>query len=233
MRTRRSGRASTAFAHEERDGGRLAHAGGADNGEMAAHGLVDGDAGLDGAILRQAADGDGLAAAQFIDGGKVPGADTMRDGADEGILGDAAVEEGLALRRVAHFADEFDVDDDGIVVAFVPGAGGRLDLIDEADRADVAEIDRDEAADRPETGFAGLFGMSECRQACPRAIALDDAAEHPRAGLLGIAAFLAGVLAEASRALYKHALSPSLFPRDAKSSQTKLSGGSETWLRRC
>ena len=70
------------LAHQQRHGGRLADAGGADDREVARQRVVDGDAGVDALVLRQLADDDGWPAGEIVDGLQVGGADAMRDGAD-------------------------------------------------------------------------------------------------------------------------------------------------------
>jgi hypothetical protein len=100
-------------------------------------------AGLPGDLGRELSHRERLVPAQFVDGFEVARADAVRDGADMRIDGDSAVEDRLAFRRVADLADQFDIDGDWIGGVGFPCADRRADLVDEADRADIAEIDGD------------------------------------------------------------------------------------------
>ena len=80
---------------------------------MAVQGIVDRDAGGNGLVLRQLADGHGAAACEIVYGGEVARADAVGDGADVRVVGDAAIEHRLAV-LVAHLADQLDADLDGV-----------------------------------------------------------------------------------------------------------------------
>src|SRR5690606_13079652 len=114
---------------------------------MAAERGVDGDICCNRRVLRQVADCDRLAAAEIVDGGEVALADTVSNRADMRIDGDATVEERLVAFLVTDFADQLDMDLDRYHALVVPLLDRRFDAIDETDRADAAEVDRDHPAD--------------------------------------------------------------------------------------
>ena len=70
------------LSQQQRDGGRLADAGRAEHRKVAVQRIVDRDAGVDGLVLRQLADGDRAAPREIVDGGEIARADAVGDGAD-------------------------------------------------------------------------------------------------------------------------------------------------------
>ena len=168
------------LAQQQRDGGRLADAGGADDGEVARQRVVDGDAGVDGFVLRQRADGDGMAPGEIVDRLQVAGADAVRDGADMRIGGDAAVEDRrlAAARRSRTSPISSTLTSMAFWRLIAPGTVGFADRIDQADGARRAEIDRDHLADRPQAGDGAVdvVGIGGDRGA--RAVALHDIAQN-------------------------------------------------------
>ena len=161
---------------------------------MAVQRVVDRDAGGDRFVLRQLADGDGAAPGEIVDGGKIAGADAVRDGADIGIVGDAAVEDRLAVSVVAHLADQLDADLDGVAAFARPLAVGFVDRVDQPDGARGVEIDRHHLADRPQSGDGAVVVVGVCGDRGARAVALDDMAEHAVVGLRCAAPLLRGRL---------------------------------------
>ena len=125
------------LAQQQRDGGRLADAGGADDREVARQRVVDGDAGVDRLVLRQLADGDGVAAGEIVDRLQVARADAVGDGADMRIGGDAAVEDrlGAAARRSRTSPISSTLTSMALRLLVVPGAVGLADRVDQADGA--------------------------------------------------------------------------------------------------
>ena len=91
---------------------------------------------------------------------------------------------------VAHFADQFDADLDGVLAVVVPGEVGFADRIDEPDGARRAEIDRDHAADRPKAGDRAFFRIGKGRDRGARAVAAHDVAEDALVVLCRVAPFL-------------------------------------------
>ena len=139
-------------------------------------------------VLRELADGDGMAAGEIVHGLQVARADAVRHRTDMRIDGDATVENRqLMLFAVAHFSDQFDADFDGVLRALAPGQIGLADGIDEADCARDAEVDRDHAADRPEVGDRAFLGIGVGSYRRPGAIAAHDMAEDALFAMLGVA----------------------------------------------
>src|SRR5690606_14261212 len=77
----------------------------------------------------------------------------------------------------------------------LPRPHRRLDAIDEADRADGAEIDRDHAPDVPLGENLRLLVAGIGRERGARAVAVDDVAEDAQIRLRRVAPLLTGRLA--------------------------------------
>src|SRR5262249_8853393 len=94
------------LVEQDRDTVRLADAGRADYGEMLADELLDVDMRLDGWVLLQRADVRYLAGGAIIDETQLAIVHQHRRLADQRILGDAALEEGLASAVRLDLADQ-------------------------------------------------------------------------------------------------------------------------------
>ncbi len=184
------------LAQEQRDGRRLADAGGADHREVTRQRVLDGDVGLDRLVLRQRADGDALAAAEIVDGGEVAHADAVGDRADMRIGGDAAVEHRLAGALVVpHLAHQLDGDLDRVRPVFAPQPVGLVDFVDQADGPRLEQADRDHPADRPGVGDGRIAAVGIGGDPGPRAVALNDVTDDAAVVLRAVAALLGDRLA--------------------------------------
>ncbi len=167
--------------------------------------VVDGDVGVDGLVLGQLPDGNGVATGKIVDSSQVARADAVGDGADIGIDGDAAVEDRLATGAViANLADQFDADLDGIATVFAPQVVGFADLVDEADGAGFLQVDGDHLADRPDAGHGAVERVGIGGDPGARAIALDDVSEDALVVLRRVATLLQGLLSLAGFPLNEH-----------------------------
>ena len=137
------------FLDQHRDRRRLADAGRADDGEMAADEFAHADDGWNAGVLRQAADLDAFRAAEGVDGRQIAGADAMGDGAEARVGLNAAKEPRLALLVVDDGAGQFDLHMGDIAFRLAPEIVGGRQLADHAHEAGLFMHDRDEMADGP------------------------------------------------------------------------------------
>ena len=220
------------LAQQQCDGGRLADAGRADDREVAVQRFVDRDAGVDRLVLRKLPDDDRAAACEVVDRGQVAGADAVCDRADIGIVGDAAVEDRLAIVRiVANLADQLDADLDGVAAAGCPLQVGFVDCEDQADRARRLEIDRHHLADRPQAGDRSVLVIGVGGDDGARAIALHDVAEHAVVGLCRSAPFLRGDFSAGDFPVNIHQWLVPTCPASSDHSGRGLSSDEPGWCR--
>ncbi len=151
---------------------------------MLAEHVVEADSRGDRLVLRHASDLDALPIAEIEDGAQVGAADAMRRRAEPGVVGDAAAELERLVGGIEHFADELSLDDQGAFEALGEIAALDLHLIDHADDAGGAEIDRDQLADAPgiQSQMLGAARFGGDRRA--GAVDGDHGAEDPLGRLL-------------------------------------------------
>ena len=175
---------------QQGDGGGLADAGSADDGEMLLQHGGNVDRRVEALVLRQLADDAHVLLAGVVDHREVRGADAVGDGAEIGIVGDAGGEFLMAIRADANLAQKFDLDAEDRVVLLRPVllVGGHG--IDECDDAVAADGDGDEPADDPQFRERRLAGFGHRADGGTRAAAGDDAAQQAVSGRHSVAAIL-------------------------------------------
>ena len=198
------------LVQQQRHGRRLADAGRADDGEMLGEHRGDMDRRVDAFVLGQLADDGGRRPAGIVDAqqGRRSGCGgRWRRDRDTALM---PVGEFLAAVLVdTDFADQFDLDAEGIVVAFAPSLAAGVHGIDEGDDAIVADADRNQPADRPEFRQIGAAAFRDGGDGCPRTAACNDAAEEAVPRLMAIAAILFACLPDrACKSLFSKGPTP-------------------------
>jgi hypothetical protein len=150
---------------DEGDAARLADAGRAEDGEMLAQHLVHVDAGVDRDVLLQVSDGDRLGAGHVVDEPQLRVGDERGGIADGRIVGDAALEEGLARLVVLDLAHHVEMSGGDEALLDGDRRGLERDLGHHADEQGVAALDAQELAD----GDAHVVGAFQARGRKPDA----------------------------------------------------------------
>jgi hypothetical protein len=128
--------------------------------------------------------------AGIVDAQKVGRADTMGNGAEIGVGGNAARKLFATIMPDTDLAEQLDFDVEFRVFTFRPLAFARLHRIGKRDDAVASDGNGDQPADGPEFGEIGVAMLGDSCDRRMRAVAGDDTAQHPVTDFLGIATLL-------------------------------------------
>ncbi len=130
-----------------------------------------------------------------------------RDAPRIGIAGDAACKLFDAFWRRVDFTEEFDIDEQRVRFAFGPERAIDIHGVGEGRDTGFAEIDGDEAPDRPQLSKAWIGAIGGDGNSGFRAAAEDHAPEHAVARCLSVAAVVISSFRRCLQIFVKHVLS--------------------------
>jgi hypothetical protein len=178
------------LVQKQRDGGGLAHARRADDGEMFGEHLGNADGGVDRIVLRQPADGAGVALTAVVNLGKIAGADAMRHRTEIGVTGNAGGKALAAVLGAIDFANQFNLDQQPVRPVRRPvvlaGSHGK----NQRRHTARTHFDGDQASDGPELRDIGGAGFRFGGDGGMRTVTGDDAAKHAVRRLLAGSPFV-------------------------------------------